>query len=95
MAIFASSPLAISWRPEAGSGKILQCEHVLIQDARHQSGEPLDSYIMVEKEDVLEAIGSFVAAYIAELPQAQNLPPAELQLAITKAFKVALQPCVF
>ena len=52
------------------------------------SAEPLDSYIMVEKEDVLEAIGSFVAAYIAELPQAQNLPPAELQLAITKAFKV-------
>lgn len=62
------------------------------------TAEPLDSYIMVEKEDVLEAIGSFVAAYIAELPQAQNLPPAELQLAITKAFKVlnehSLKPTV-
>ena len=54
--------------------------------------EPLESYIMVEKDDVLEAIGSFVAAYIAELPQAQNLPPAELQLAIARAFKVLHAP---
>lgn len=44
---------------------------------------------MVEKEDVLEAIGSFVAAYLAELPQAQDLPPAELQLAIKRAFKAS------
>lgn len=50
--------------------------------------EAIDSYVVVEKEDVLEAIGSFVAAYLAELPQAQNLPPAELQLAIKKAFQV-------
>lgn len=60
----------------------------MLQAVSHQAEEPLDSYIMVEKEDVLDAIGSFVAAYIAELPQAQDLPPAELQLAITKAFKV-------
>ena len=70
--------------------RIFPSEHVTMQAASPQSEEPLDSYIMVEKEDVLEAIGSFVAAYISELPQAQNLPPAELQLAITKAFKVAL-----
>ena len=51
--------------------------------------EPIDSYVLVEKEDVLDAIGSFVAAYLAELPQAQNLPPAELQVAIKNAFKVS------
>ena len=55
-----------------------------------QAVEPLESYVMVEKEDVLEAIGTFVAAYLAELPQAQNLQPAELQVAIRNAFKVRL-----
>jgi hypothetical protein len=49
--------------------------------------EPLDSYVLVSKDDVLEAMGSFVAAYLAQLPQAQNLQPAELQLAIQHAFK--------
>ncbi len=48
----------------------------------------MDSYVLVNKEDVLEAMGSFVAAYLAELPQAQNLQPAELQQAIRHAFKV-------
>jgi len=42
---------------------------------------------LVSKDDVLEAMGSFVAAYLAQLPQAQNLQPAELQLAIQHAFK--------
>ena len=50
--------------------------------------EPLDSYVMVEKEDVLEAIGTFVAAYLVQLPEAQNLSPAELQQAVRRSFKV-------
>ena len=50
--------------------------------------EPLDSYVIVEKDDVLEAIGTFVAAYLAELPQAQKLQPKELQTALRNAFKV-------
>ncbi len=50
--------------------------------------EALESYVMVQKDDVLEAIGTFVAAYLAELPEAQNLPPAQLQAALKTAFKV-------
>ena len=48
----------------------------------------MDSYVVVNKEDVLEAMGCFVASYLAQLPQAQNLQPAELQKAIKHAFKV-------
>ena len=50
--------------------------------------EPIDSYVLVRKEDVLEAIGAFVAAYLAELPEAQNLQPAQLQAALKTTFKV-------
>lgn len=50
--------------------------------------EPIDSYVVVCKEDVLEAIGAFVAAYLAELPEAQNLQPAQLQAALKTTFKV-------
>ena len=50
--------------------------------------EPLDSYVMVEKADVLEAIGQFVAAYLASMPEAQDLQPKQLQAALTQTFKV-------
>ncbi len=50
--------------------------------------EPIDSYVLVRKEDVLEAIGAFVAAYLAELPEAQNLQPAQLQAALKTTFRV-------
>ena len=50
--------------------------------------EQLDSYVMVQRADVLDAIGTFVAAYLAELPEAQNLQPAQLQAALKTAFKV-------
>jgi len=51
--------------------------------------EALDSYVIVQKDDVLDAIGTFVAAYLAELPEAQNLQPAQLQAALKTAFKVS------
>ncbi len=54
--------------------------------------EALDSYIIVQKDDVLDAIGTFVAAYLAELPEAQNLQPAQLQAALKTAFKVSMLP---
>ncbi len=43
---------------------------------------------MVEKADVLEAIGQFVAAYLASMPEAQDLQPKQLQAALTQTFKV-------
>lgn len=54
------------------------------------SAEPLDSYVLVEKEDVLEAIGTFVAAYLVSLPEAQKMKPEELQKAVGRALKVSI-----
>ncbi len=51
------------------------------------AGEPLDSYVLVEREDVLEAVGAFIAAYLASLPEAQGLQPAQLQAALKHAFQ--------
>ena len=51
-------------------------------------GEALDSYVVVDREDVLDAVGAFIAAYLASLPEAQNLQPAQLQSALKQAFKV-------
>ena len=50
--------------------------------------EGLGGYVLVEKEDVLDAIGTFVAAYLATVPEAQNMKPAELQQALTCTFRV-------
>ncbi len=47
---------------------------------------------MVEKSDVLEAIGQFVAAYLASMPEAQDLQPKQLQAALTQTFKVRSSP---
>jgi hypothetical protein len=51
--------------------------------------EALGSYVLVEKEDVLDAIGTFVAAYLATVPEAQHMKPAELQQALTSTFRVS------
>jgi hypothetical protein len=45
--------------------------------------EPLDSYVIVEKHDVVEAIGTFIAHYMTTLPEAQHLQPRELQAALS------------
>ena len=50
--------------------------------------EGFGSYVLVEKEDVVDAMGTFIAAYLATVPQAQNLKPADLQQALTTALKV-------
>lgn len=52
------------------------------------AAEPLESYVMVEREDVVEAIGAFVAAYLVQLPEADKLKPEELQVAVKHAFLV-------
>jgi hypothetical protein len=67
----------------------LACAQV-VASADGPEAEGLECYVMVQKEDVLDAIGTFVAAYLAELPEAQNLQPAQLQAALKAAFKVWL-----
>ena len=64
----------------------------MVAAADGPEAEGLECYVMVQKEDVLDAIGTFVAAYLAELPEAQNLQPAQLQAALKAAFKVPLRP---
>ncbi len=48
----------------------------------------LDSYVVVDRSDVTEAIAAFVAAYLATLPEAQNLQPKQLQQALKHTFQV-------
>lgn len=55
--------------------------------AAEGEAEALDSYVLVGREDVLEAVGAFIAAYLASLPEAQNLQPAQLQSALKQAFQ--------
>ena len=50
--------------------------------------EPLDSYVLVEKADVMAAMADFVAAYLMQLPEAQHLKPQELQKALGGAIAV-------
>lgn len=81
-----------------GCSRLMRCSSVLGQ--QHMNGvllqvleglveeEALGSYVLVEKEDVLDAIGTFVAAYLATVPEAQHMKPAELQRALTSTFRV-------
>ena len=67
----------------------LACMHVQVDaDAAGPAPEPLDSYVLVNKDDVVDAIGTFVAAYLVQLPEAEKLKPEELQAAVRQAFQV-------
>lgn len=44
------------------------------------------SYVFVEKSDVIEAIGEFVALYMSQVPDAQQLSPEELQQLLSGTF---------
>mmetsp|Transcript_29000 Transcript_29000/g.92593 ORF Transcript_29000/g.92593 Transcript_29000/m.92593 type:complete len:225 (+) Transcript_29000:171-845(+) len=50
------------------------------------SPEPLDKYVMVEHEDVVDAIAYFIASYVAAQPQAAKMEPKQLQAALGLAF---------
>jgi hypothetical protein len=40
------------------------------------------------REDVVDALSQFIAAYLTTLPEAQNLEPRQLQRAIATTLKV-------
>jgi hypothetical protein len=46
-----------------------------------------DGYIVINHEDIVDSIASFMARYISSIPQAKNLSAKELQDVITQAFK--------
>ena len=45
-----------------------------------------DGYVMVEKEDVIDALAAFIAGYVAAHPRASSMPPEQLQRALAAAF---------
>lgn len=65
---------------------------MLISPLVLQEEEAFDSYVLISQQDALEAMGCFVAAYLATLPDAQKMEPQELQKALVNSFKVSWQP---
>lgn len=51
------------------------------------SAVDMESYVVVDHRDVLDAIGAFVAAYLATLPEAQHMQPKQLQEALKQTFQ--------
>jgi hypothetical protein len=45
-----------------------------------------EGYVMVEKEEVIDALAAFIAGYIAAHPRASSMPPEKLQRALGCAF---------
>lgn len=44
--------------------------------------EATGDFVVVEREDVVEALAAFIAAYIVSLPEARSLEPRQLQAAV-------------
>lgn len=44
------------------------------------------SYVLVEEEDVIAAIGEFIALYLANIPATRDLPPERLQRMLATSF---------
>ena len=76
-----------SWGVKAGL-----LSFVLISPLILQEEEAFDSYVLITQQDALEAMGCFVAAYLATLPDAQKMEPQELQKALVNSFKVSHLP---
>ncbi|KAL0909051.1 hypothetical protein M5K25_023573 [Dendrobium thyrsiflorum] len=53
-----------------------------------ESKEDLDGFVLVNQEDIVEGITSFMAAYILSLKEAKELTPNQLQKALNKTFSI-------
>lgn len=51
------------------------------------SAADMESYVVIDRSDVVDAIGAFVAAYLATLPEAQHMQPKQLQQALKQTFQ--------
>jgi hypothetical protein len=58
-----------------------------VQSPVQQPPDIIDSFVWVQKQDVLDAMAAFVAEYLATIPEAQHMQPKELQAAIAGSFK--------
>lgn len=62
--------------------------HVCTSYPQMSKDKDLQDYVVVQREEVIEAMGAFVAAYLANLPETQKMDPQQLQLALQHALKV-------
>lgn len=77
-------------RPSGGvseDGAATSAGQVSATDTSGSTEDISDNYVMVQKEEVLEAMGTFIAGYIATVPDARDLKPEQLQIALQSAFK--------
>ena len=49
--------------------------------------EATGDYILIEHSDAVDALASFIAAYIVALPEGRGMEPKELQRAVQQALK--------
>lgn len=54
----------------------------------------LDGFVVITKEDAVEAMASYLAAWLSSVPEAQNMEPQLLQRALLSTVKV-LSPSSF
>ena len=54
--------------------------------------EATGDYVFVEREDVVDALSAFIAAYVASLPDTRGMDPRQMQQAIAIAFQVSGWP---
>lgn len=51
----------------------------------------LDGFVVITKEDAIEAMASYLAAWLSSVPEAQHMDPKKLQHALMTTVKVC--PC--
>jgi hypothetical protein len=51
-----------------------------------------DDFVILEKQDAIEAVAYYIASFVQQSPEAQALGPKELQQALQVTFKVGA-PC--
>lgn len=50
---------------------------------------PLGTWTVVDKADAVDAMASYLAAWLSQTPEAQNLDPVQLQTALLESIKVS------
>lgn len=46
-----------------------------------------DGFVMVEKQDAVEAMAYYIASFVQQMPEAQTMEPKQLQMALQTTFK--------
>lgn len=67
------------------------CDSALVaaQTLAAAAGMTPEGYVMVDKDDAVGALAWYIATVLAKLPEAQALPPAELQAALIATLQVS------